>query len=511
MAISWNTPATPTPASGGINWNAPSVTSAKPDSFHSMALGSVMPSGSGPNPINYMLGSMNDAASGGADQINQGVTSIQQGTPGQNPIVGGLEAGLKVGSGIASVVSSPLAGLLKPIGAAMNGVGNMIGNIPGVQKFAASPAGQATSVIAQPIADAGNIAGTIAGLGTGGDAAPAIAATTTDAIKSVPDTLASMVPTPAERAATQATKASSAIADEISNTAAKYPSVSKVLNQSEVQRGTDPVSVLSSYPNGEALPTVVKGKLQTDAPVKFLNSQISRLSSIKTDLVASSKVSTPIQDFVDAATARVNAMPWSAAKKADETTNVTNAISKLQSTYPKGIPSTEMDLLKAEHTAESKAYNSKSAFSPDTHAIIGQAARRIVEKNGGDAPIAELNKLISSHYDAIKLLNSMRGKAPHGGALSKMMNNTLGEVGGLGAGLAVGHPFIGAMVGRAGAEAVTNIINNHFISNPLKRSIVSNMKGADPAVVSKALDYLDSLDATAQPAKSMQTEPPQTQ
>jgi hypothetical protein len=50
MAITWNTPATPAPTSGGINWNTPNVTTAKPDSFHSLALGRVVAPGTGSTP-----------------------------------------------------------------------------------------------------------------------------------------------------------------------------------------------------------------------------------------------------------------------------------------------------------------------------------------------------------------------------------------------------------------------------------------------------------------------------
>lgn len=70
---------------------------------------------------------------------------------------------LKVGSGVASVVSSPFAELFKPVGAAVDAITNKISDIPAVQNFSQTPAGQATTAVAEPLSEAGNIAGTIVG------------------------------------------------------------------------------------------------------------------------------------------------------------------------------------------------------------------------------------------------------------------------------------------------------------------------------------------------------------
>lgn len=310
--------------------------------------------------------------------------------------------------------------------------------------------------------------------------------------------------TPSESSATNA-KAHDAIDTEVRSLGAKYSTIGKLLNESEVARGNDPVKVLSSYESGKALPKIAKGKLQPDQATNFLKGQIKILSGIKNRL-AETGDSTSLAEFLQAAYDKIDSGGGSLAKKAADKADVEKIIKLYDETYPEGIPNTELDKIKTEQTKESSSYNSKSPFSLDAHGIVGDAARTLVEDKATPAPIEELNKFISSHYDAIKLLNTMRGKAPHGGALSRMMNNTIGEVGGLAAGMAVGHPFLGAMVGRAGAEAVTEVINNHFISNPLKRAIVNNMTDADPAVVKQALDYLKSQEASgAKPGDNVPT------
>ncbi len=117
-----------------------------------------------PSFTDSLLGSITDAAKGGLNQIKQGVNTISSGAPGQNPIIAGTEAALKVGSGAASIIQSPLAPLFAPVGAAIDAVGNAVGSIPAVQKFANSKAGEVTSRVAEDVANAGNVAGTIAGV-----------------------------------------------------------------------------------------------------------------------------------------------------------------------------------------------------------------------------------------------------------------------------------------------------------------------------------------------------------
>lgn len=123
-------------------------------------------------PANYLKDNMNSAASAGADQINQGITTIQNGVGNGNPILGGLKAAGQVSAGIVQVGSSALAGLYRPALAAVQAAGNLSENIsenlPGsspqkVQQFANSTLGTKTADVAQSLSDYGTIAGGILG------------------------------------------------------------------------------------------------------------------------------------------------------------------------------------------------------------------------------------------------------------------------------------------------------------------------------------------------------------
>lgn len=106
----------------------------------------------------------------GIDQIKQGASTIKSGTasPGQ-----GAEAGLGIESGISSILTSPLAPLFSPVQKVIQATANKISDIPAVQKFAQSPAGNNTARVATDLSNVGNVAGTITGADQAVKAAPA--------------------------------------------------------------------------------------------------------------------------------------------------------------------------------------------------------------------------------------------------------------------------------------------------------------------------------------------------
>lgn len=160
--------------------------------------------------------------------------------------------------------------------------------------------------------------------------------------------------------------------------------------------------------------------------------------------------------------------------------------------YTSDLSMTELDKIKTEQTGLSSTYkNPKAKFDYDTYGIIGKSARGIVEMFTEDAPTKELNKLIQSHYDAIDFYESLRGKAPSGGLLSKNIERAAGGVVGAIAGSSAGHPIVGAIAGRGSVDLIMSIMNNHFISNPLKRMLIKNMDNIPSDVKQKALNYID--------------------
>ncbi len=96
--------------------------------------------------------------------IGQAKAGVQQvGKTNGNPL-DLIEGAGKAGAGVIAAGTAPLAPVLNPtVGAAMNFVADKISNSPAVQKFAQSPAGQATSRAAEDVANYAMIAGTVGG------------------------------------------------------------------------------------------------------------------------------------------------------------------------------------------------------------------------------------------------------------------------------------------------------------------------------------------------------------
>lgn len=94
--------------------------------------------------------------------INQVVEGVMQGANAQNPLQL-FEGSLKMGAGAIGAAFSPLAPVFAPVGEVINALGNKISDIPGVQRFADSPAGETASRVAEDTANLAAIAGIVAG------------------------------------------------------------------------------------------------------------------------------------------------------------------------------------------------------------------------------------------------------------------------------------------------------------------------------------------------------------
>lgn len=102
---------------------------------------------------------VSNAFQSGVQQVKQGInTAANAKNPGQL-----FKAAGQLGSGVVGAVSSPLAPVLDPVNKVVQGAGNAIGNIPAVQNFANSKAGQITSQGAENVANYANIAGAVGG------------------------------------------------------------------------------------------------------------------------------------------------------------------------------------------------------------------------------------------------------------------------------------------------------------------------------------------------------------
>lgn len=278
------------------------------------------------------------------------------------------------------------------------------------------------------------------------------------------------------------------------DTAQKYVGASRMLHHMETNVGTDPIGVLSAYGKGVTIPQMEGGKINPNESIDFLKDQIGELSKIKTSAIQANNVGVPIEEIGAKSDKIIDDQNWSKMRKDQAKVQVQSIVGKMGESYPSGtIPLAETDTIKSEQAAMSKSYNNtgKEPFVYDAHAIVGKTARQIVEDRTNDAPTKALNKWIQSHYDAMDLLESLRGKAPHGGLLTQALHRLGGEAVGSVAGSMVGHPWLGAVTGHLGADAIDGILGANFISNPIKRSLIEGMQNADPEVIKAALKYLD--------------------
>lgn len=103
-----------------------------------------------------------DAFKGGVSKIKQG---IDEAKPSGGKGVGGLVTGVgKILGGATEAITSPIAPVFDAtVGSATRAIGNKIGDIPAVQDFAQTPAGEATAKTAETVGNYAEAAGLVGG------------------------------------------------------------------------------------------------------------------------------------------------------------------------------------------------------------------------------------------------------------------------------------------------------------------------------------------------------------
>ena len=100
-----------------------------------------------------------EAARGGIEKV---IAGQEQGESASNPLEL-IEGATKIGAGAIETVTSPLAPIFEPIAKGIEKVTDVVSDSPAIQEFAMSPAGEATSRVAEDVANLSTIAGTVAG------------------------------------------------------------------------------------------------------------------------------------------------------------------------------------------------------------------------------------------------------------------------------------------------------------------------------------------------------------
>ena len=452
-----------------------------------------------------------NAFNSGVDQIKQGYTEAMGANGGANgsilPMVGGATKSL---AGVVNTALSPLAPFFAPISAGVNYVADKISDIPAVQQFANSPVGNKVSQGVDFLNDVNTIAGGVAGVQSVMGAKPNVVDNGFIGKTEVPPPGGPGSPEALQQAANQ-----KIIVDTMKQTTDKYGVSRNLLYNMENHNGTNPLGVISSYGN-KAIPQIVPGRgvVNPIEAMDFLNERIASLSEVKGEAVELSNKPTQVKDVDSQVKGIVRQQGWTKLQQDRTLAQIgqmegvdpltgkiipgKGELGALESSYPNGdIPLSEIDKLKTYEAGLSKSYNNKSAgpFELDAHAILAKVYRKIVEDNTDSEIIREYNKYVQSHYDAVELLKSLENKTPHGGMLTKQFQRIGAQAVGAGGGALLGGGPMGAILGGVVTgsivDTVMGIMNDHFISNPLKRMLIENMPDIPDPVVQKMLDYID--------------------
>lgn len=109
-----------------------------------------------------------NAFNSGVEQFKSGIQEANQSSDAGKSFGKGLaelgEGTLKATSGLATAITSPLAPMFKPVEKGVNFVVDKISNVPAVQNFAQSKAGQTTERVAENVGNLANTVGAVAGI-----------------------------------------------------------------------------------------------------------------------------------------------------------------------------------------------------------------------------------------------------------------------------------------------------------------------------------------------------------
>jgi hypothetical protein len=441
-------------------------------------------------------GAVKNAASQGADQINEGVTAIQN--PAGGTPVQGLEAGLKTESGIASVVSSPLAPIFSIVGKLINAIGDHVGNLSAVQKFANSSAGQTTSRVAGDLSDAGNIAGTI----LGADEAVKGPAQVADTAAKVKDALTPNAPDPDAVAAAANDKETAQLKGVAQDWEAPTTINKPGYNNARVALDKAPGTPQFLAEQGlNPFAHVEDGKFATEDAAQNLRDTAGKMSNDtlrpSLQLADYTVPKTSVADLVQRAIEQAqNTLHITADDMETIVNNIKQKGGALERKYPDGMSLENMHDEKITY-AKNGGYN-QFRSNADTNAAIGNKslgsafADLVEQKAPPELPVHDFNAYLQKYYQAADYLDALNGKlAPV--STAQTIARGLSKFGGavIARHLAPGigdlvSSFAGYKIGGALEHAAENL------TNPMRDTFLRNLKITNPEAFTKVQSYSKS-------------------
>lgn len=460
------------------------------------------------------------AQQAGADikgAFKSGIAQGQEGyeqvmNSGGNPITA-TEGALKLGAGAVGALFSPLAPITKPIGDAVGKVSDTLADVPAVQRFAQTPAGETTERVAGDINNLSTVAGAVAGI----KGAPEIAAkvaTTADKVATVAADTADKVATAAGKGADKVSTAVSDAKTAAAQKATNYyraqsisdwtepaetakPSYNKAgtIFRNAAAQGNNVAETLVN--NGIKLSdNVQNGLYATKDAAEQLRADTGKLSgdllrpSLETASYSTPKIS--VDDILRNAKSTIAAdSEATLGDKASMIAKINAEAALLKEKYPDGLSLTDLHdnkITYSKNAGHNPLGTQADNLTSKANDALSTALKTTLERTAPpDVPVKELNAELARRYQAASYLEALNGKNVPKTIMSKIAQ-TSAKVAGAVAGESLGGGLLGGVGGYHLGGMVEKFIEG--MTNPVKAHFLNNLELTNPDAFAKIKQYL---------------------
>jgi hypothetical protein len=449
-----------------------------------------------PQKSGGFLSSIGDQFKSGIGQIKQGFKNL---TSGQSSPLQGAESGLGIESGLVSAVTAPLAPIFSPISKGINALASGytgangqhvggIGDIPLVQKLANSKAGAVISRVAGDLANAGNVAGAIAGVGK----APKVGSSIADTASSTIDTAKQGLQ---DKYINQAKQ--DFIAPTKTNTAG-FNKATDILSNA-AKTGHDIPQTLVD--NGVTLAKIVEnGKYNTSDIADMLRQDTGKLShdllrpSLEQANYSTQRV--PVSDIVESAKQQIQKDSTILGEQKDTLASKLDAVeSALNKQYPDGLSLTDLHdekILRGANAKLSPIGDISTNLEAMKNRQLSSTLKSLVEEKApSNVPVKEFNAELHKRYQAADYLDALdTKKVPT--SIAQKAAQTVAKV----IGATIGEKATGGLLGGVGGYHLGGLLERYVqnMPDPIKNYFLDNLKQKNPTAFEQVKNALSEND-----------------
>lgn len=260
--------------------------------------------------------------------------------------------------------------------------------------------------------------------------------------------------------------------------------------QKSLKGDYDPAEFLADKAKGrpDMIPDIEGGKIKPQKQIDLLTNDVKPLNETMKKILAENPKRVSWEDISKRAMAEADS---TYNRQQGVVADVQKSIGKEISAYKKiygadGIDLNTLREIKIGQRIKSGVFEqTKPSFSNNGQYTLSNTARKLVIENADDFAVSELDKYIGAHYDAMDMLKTVSGNTVKGGRLGKYFAMGLGTS----LGSAVGG-VPGMVVGAAGGNWLTDLLQSTTLTNPMKNLILSKIQQSDPEIFRQALEYV---------------------